>query len=170
VRKDNELRSAGQESVELVESQAAIVLYVQYPYAGTRALCHQLPRNQTRVMLRYGKDHFVSGTEVSAPPGCGLEVDGFRRAARPHDFFRSSRIHKFCNLLPGLLIQRRASPGEGVEGWRGVRVLVQIEICQAVNNSTRPLRRRSTVQVNQGVSIDSLCQHRKLCTKRFRVQ
>lgn len=67
MRKDNELRSAGQESVELVESQAAIVLYVQYSYAGTRALCRQLPRNQTRVMLRYGKDHFVSGTEVSAP-------------------------------------------------------------------------------------------------------
>jgi len=119
VREHNKLGVLGEERVELVEPQAAVIFHVQNPQSAIGTLRGQLPGHETRVVLRHGEDDLVSCAKVCATPGRSNKIDGFRCPAGPNNFVRSARVQEFRNYTPSVFIEGCGLTSECVESFDG---------------------------------------------------
>ena len=115
----------------------------------TGRLRHQLPRDQVGVVLHLGDDDLVARLQVRAPPRVRDQVERLRRRAREHDLALPGRTDERGDLRARAFVQLSRLFGQRVHAAVHVRVVMLVEVDEAVDHAPRLLRRGRVVQPDE---------------------
>ena len=129
-------------------------------------------------MLEPGDDDLVVAADVLATPALRDEIDRLGGAADEDDLVGRGRVEEAADLVAGRLVGVGRARREFVGGAMDVRILVPIEVHQAVDDGLRLLRGGGVVQPDQRPAVhilakdgevpsDGIHVERRMC-RRFR--
>src|SRR4029077_12502322 len=101
-------------------------------------------------------------------PGLRDKIDALGRAADENDILDRWRVDEAAHLLARLLKSFGRTRGQRMRGAVHVRVLVRVEMRDAVDHGARLLRRRRVVEPDQGAAIDHLIENGKIASEDLR--
>ena len=117
-------------------------------------LADELPRDDVRVVLHLGDEHFVALADVGAAEGLSDQVDGLGRAAHEDDLARVRRVQERLNLDAGLFIGACRALAEQVHAAMDVGVVFGVAADHCVDDGLRLLRRGRVVQIDERLAVD----------------
>ncbi len=129
-----------------------------------------LPRNDVRMVLEPGDEHFIPRAEFCASERLRHQIERFRRSPDEHDLGRLARVQERPDLFSGgFECQRRAL---------GQLVNTPMHICRIEGHRARHRvddrswfeRRRGTIEINQAFPVDLLREGRELPSRRRHVE
>ena len=91
MRDRDDLRALGQQRLEFVEQEIAVVIDRRPFDHGALPLAQEMPGHDIGVMLHDREHDLVAGPDAVAPEGLRHEVDRFGRAAREDDLVGCAR-------------------------------------------------------------------------------
>src|SRR5471030_1437924 len=115
-------------------------------------------------MLEMRHDDLVALANVLHAPGLRDQVDAFCRAAHEDDLFRRCGANEAPNRVARTFVCIGRASRQCMRGTMNVRVLVRVEIRQAVDDRLRFLRRRGVVEPYELTSVHALLQNREVAT------
>ena len=144
--------AGGQEPVELVELQHALVVDADDLEVRADLLAEHVPGHEVRVVLHLRDDDRVAGADVRAPPRVRDEVDGLgrvlredRRARRPVQPRRDA-VARALEQLGRLRRQR-------VDAAMNGPAMVLVVVVHRVEHRPRRLRCRGGIEVDDALAV-----------------
>jgi hypothetical protein len=158
VREGYQFRAFGKKLLKVIKLEATVIVNVQHSNSYIGPLGGQLPRHETRIVVGHRDDDFVASSEIGIPPGRRDEIDRFGCSARPYDLLRAACIQCVRNCSSCFLVQIRTTARQGVERFRWICIVVQVEARECVSDRAGSLRSGRAVKVNQGMPVYTLLQ------------
>ena len=166
----DELRPRAEQARVFVEEDLAAVVHRGHPQAGARLLAEPVPGHDVRVVLEPGDDDLVALADVLPAPGLGHEVDGLGAAADVDDLVLGGRVQERLHLLAGVFVGVGGARRQLVGGAVDVRVLVLVEVAEAVDHRLRLLRGGRVVEPDEAAAVDPLLQDREVAPDQLDVE
>ena len=117
-----------------------------------------------------GDYDLVVGSDSVASPGLSYKVDGLRRASGEDHICGRRRSEKVRHRGTCPFVGVRGPRRQGVGGAVDIRVLVRVEVRQAVDDNLWLLRRRAIVEPYELTSVDPLLQDREVASHGLDVE
>ncbi len=116
-----------------------------------------LPRHDVGVVLELRDDDLVARADVAAAPALGDEVDALGRAAHEDDLSGDGALRNAAHLVARAFVGVGRARRQRVGGAVDVRVLVLVEVREAIDHALRLLRGRGVVEPDERAAVDPFC-------------
>src|SRR6202040_1660977 len=118
-------------------------------------------------MLHFSEKNRVAFTKKLSAPRLRNEVDAFGRPPRENDLVCAGRTKIAGGALPRSFIRFGRARAQKVETPMHIGVLVFVIISQCIEHTSRFLRRRGAVEINQGMAVHLLAKNREIFANGF---
>src|SRR3982751_4551096 len=117
-------------------------------------------------MLHHCQKNHVTFAEQFFAPRLRHQIDALGRATREDDFVRTGRADVLRHALARVFIRVSRAPAQRMQSPMNIRIVVFVIITQRLNDSTRLLRSRSAIKIDQVMAAYLLTQNREILTYR----
>ncbi len=145
----DELCPLGEQRIERVELQQAVVGDGDVPQHRARALGKLLPGHEVRVVLHLGEQDFVAPLDIGIAPTPRHGVDAGRRAIREDALFGRGRVDEPTNLFPRLIEQFVRFLGKLVDAAMHVGIVLFVATGNRPDHLPRMLRAGGVVEIDE---------------------
>ncbi len=148
------LGAVGQELLELVDQEVAVVVDRRPFDHRALALAQEMPGHDVGVMLHDREHDLVARLDALAPEGVGDEVDRLGGIAGEDDLLRPLGVEERPHLLARALIGLGRGIGEEMQAAMHVGVFRGVGLLDAVEHRPRLLRRGGVVEIDERLAVD----------------
>ena len=145
--------AAGQQGVERVEVQLALVVEADDRELGAAAQRELLPGHEVRVVLHLGDDHAVARPDVGVAPRVGHEVERLGDVAG-EDRLLDAPVQPARDALARALEELGRLGGQRVDAAVHAGAVVGVVVVHRIEDGARRLRRRAGVEVDEALAIE----------------
>ena len=166
----DKLGAGRDEPFQFREDEVAIAVGRDGAQGGTPLLGNPLPWHNVGMMVEFGDDDLVAGSQELSSVGLCHEVDALGGASHEDDLLARSGIDEPLHLLACLLVGIGCTSREGVGATMDIRVIVLVIVRNLVDDLDRFLRGGTIVQPDQVVTVHLLGEHGEVALDLLRVQ
>jgi hypothetical protein len=166
----HDLRARGEQPLELLHDDLALVVEGSHAQPRSFFLAQHLPGHDVRVVLEPGDEDLVPGADVAPPVGLGDEVDAGGGPAGEDRLLHRGRAHELLGLDPRRLVGVRRLHGEEMHAAMDVRVVLRVGALLRLDHDPRLLRAGRVVEIHERMAVHGLGQDGEVAAQRGHVQ
>jgi len=151
----NDSRMRREQRIEGLDIELATIVDWRHDEARSGLLADHLPRHDVGMVLEFGDEYLVPGTEARARVALRDKIDRLGRSASENDLIRLCGIQKPLHGDASRLVRRGPFRAQGVHAAMDVGVLELVVSAQALDDDTRLLRRRGVVDIHERLAVDA---------------
>src|SRR2546427_3483867 len=161
VRERSDTRAPGQQALERLEVERAVLPEGTRLQNGTAVPRRQLPRNDVRVVFELRDQHLIARPQGAAER-LGQESQPDGRPACEDYFLAAPGADEPLDTVAGGLVELGGLFAERVDGAVDVGVAPGVVLTHRLDDRPRPLARRGRVEVDEGVAVDDPLEDREI--------
>ncbi len=159
-----ELHLGGEERVELIERERAVVVHRHKAQPCAGAFRDQLPGHEVAVVLHFREENHIACPQELPTPSVRDEIDALGRPTGKDDFIGARGVDVSGHACARFLVGLGRAGAERVQTTMHIRVVVLVVARDRFNDRARLLRRRCVIKINQRLPVNFLVENREILT------